>query len=65
MSEEYEEGFKLSNKCWTCGELFDVGDDKDKVRDHCRVTIKYRASADWSCNVNRKLTKKVHVIFHI
>ena len=64
MSAEDEERFKLSNKCWICGELFDVGDDKDKVRDHCHVTIKYRASAHWSCNVNRKITKKVPVIFH-
>ena len=64
MSEEDEEGFKLSNKCWICGELFDGGDDKDKVRDHYRVTIEYGASAHWICNVNRKLTKKVPVIFH-
>ena len=29
MSEEDEQIFKLSNKCWTCDKRFDVG---DKVR---------------------------------
>ena len=62
MSAEDEERFQLSNKCWICDELFDVGDDK--VRGHCHVMEKYRGSAHWSCNVNLKLTKRVRVIFH-
>ena len=62
MSAEDEERFQLSNKCWICDELFDVGDDN--VRGHCHVIGKYRGSADWSCNVNLKLTKKVPVTFH-
>ena len=35
----------------------DVGDNK--VRDHCHI-----GSANWSCNINFKLSKKVPVIFH-
>ena len=35
-----EEKFQLSNKCWICDKLFDVGDDK--VRYYCHVTGKYR-----------------------
>ena len=62
MSAEDEERFHLSNKCWICDELSDVGDDK--VRDHCDVIEKYRVSVHWSCNVNLKLTKRVPVIFH-
>ena len=31
MSAEEEERFQLSNSCWICDKLFDVGDDK--VRD--------------------------------
>ena len=54
--------FQLSNKCWICDKLFDVGDNK--VRDHCQITGKYRGSAHWSCNVNLKLNKKALVIFH-
>ena len=42
--------------------VFDVGDDK--VRDHCHITGKHRGAANWSCNINLKLTKKIPVIFH-
>ena len=56
MPAEDEERFQLSNKCWICEKLFDVGDDK--ARDHCHVTVRYRGYAHWSCNVNFKLTKK-------
>ena len=45
-----------------CNTLFDVGDEK--VRDHCHVTGKYRGVADFSCNANCKLSKKVPVIFN-
>ena len=62
MSAEEEERFQLSNSCWICDKLFDVGDDK--VRDHCHITGKYRGAAHWSCNINLKLTKKIPVIFH-
>ena len=33
-----EERFQLSNSCWICNKLFNVGDDK--VRDHCHITGK-------------------------
>ena len=52
MSAEEEERFELSNKCWICDKLFDVGDDK--VRDYCHVTEKYPGSAHRSCNVDEK-----------
>ena len=48
MSAENEEKFQLSNSCWIYDELFDVEDEK--VRDHCRMTGKYRGAAHWSCN---------------
>ena len=62
ISAEDEERFQLSNICWICNKIVDAGDIK--VRDHCRITGKYRVSAHWSCNINLKLTKKVPVIFH-
>ena len=34
------------------------------VRDHCRVTGKYRGSAHTECNLSYRLTNKIHVIFH-
>ena len=62
MSAEEEERFQLSNSCWICNKLFDVGDDK--VRDHCHITVKCRGAAHWNYNINLKLSKKVLVIFH-
>ena len=62
MSEEEEHLFQQSNSCWTCEKLIDH--DKEKVRDHCHVTGKFRGAAHWSCNINFKLTKKVPVRFH-
>ena len=61
MSAE-EEKFQLSNICWICDKLFDVGDDR--VRDHCHITGKYRGAAHWSSNVNLNLSEKIRVIFH-
>ena len=54
MSADEEETFQLTNSCWICDKLFDIGDDK--VRDHCHITAKYRVAAAWSCN-NLKLSK--------
>ena len=59
MSAEDEERFQLSNICWICDELFDAGDNK--VRDHCHIAGKYRGSANWSCNINLKVTNS-HLI---
>ena len=61
MSAE-EKRFQLTNSCWICDELFDVGDEK--VRDHCHVKGKYRGAAHGSCNINLKFSKNEPVIFH-
>ena len=60
ISAEKEERIQLSNFCWICDKLFDIGDDK--VRDHCHITEKYRRASHWSCNI--KISKNVPVIFH-
>ena len=62
MFAKEEERFQLTNSCWICDKLFDVGDDK--VRGHCHMTGKYRGATHWSCNINLKLTKKIPGIFH-
>ena len=62
MSEKEEEQFQSCNTCCICEKL--IGDDDEKVRDHCHVTGKFRGAAHWSCNTNLQLTKKVPVIFH-
>ena len=62
MTEEEEKEFQSSNTCWICEKL--IGDDDEKVRDHCHITGKFRGAAHWSCNINLQLTKKVPIIFH-
>ena len=61
MSEKDEQRFQSSNKGWICNKFFDGGDNK--VKHYCHVIGKYIGSAQWSCNVNLKLTKKAQVIF--
>ena len=55
MSMEEEEVFQGANKCWICGGLFELIDEK--VRDHCHIPGKFRGAAHFSCNVNFKITK--------
>ena len=43
MSAEEKERFQLSNSCWICDKLFDVGDDE--VRDPYHKTGKYSSAA--------------------
>ena len=61
MSEEEELLFQKSNSCWICKKLID--NDEEKVRDHCRVTSKFRGAAHWDCNINLQLNKKVPAVF--
>ena len=51
MSAEEEERFEQSNICWICGD--EISDEK--VRDHCRISGKYKGAAHWSCNINLKI----------
>ena len=62
MSAEEEDKIQLSNSCWICNKLFDVG--YEKVGDHCQVTGRYRNAAHFSCNANLKSSKTTPAIFH-
>ena len=62
MSEEEEHLFQQSNSCWICKKL--IGNDDEKIRDHCHVADNFRGAAHGSCNINLQLTKKVPVMFH-
>ena len=61
MSEE-EHLFQQRKNYWICTKLIDQADGK--VRNHCHVTGKFRGAAQWNCNINLQLTKKVPIIFH-
>ncbi|XP_065653011.1 uncharacterized protein LOC136080322 [Hydra vulgaris] len=60
FTPENKYDFNAAIKCHICGE--DLG--KDKVRDHCHITGKYRGVAHRSCNLNYKIPKFFPVLFH-
>ena len=62
MTKEDNEDFENSTKCWICDN--DYTDTYVKVRDHCRITGKYRASAHRRCNINVGLSHKIPVVFY-
>ena len=62
MTEEDNEDFKNSAKCWICDN--DFIDNDVKVRDHCHITRKYRGSADRDCNINLQLNDEISIVFH-
>ena len=39
-------------------------EDKNKVRDHCHITGKYRGAAHSQCNLKLKIPSKIPIIFH-
>ena len=54
MTREGEYNFKNSNICWFCELPFET---KNKVRDYCHLTGKYRGTAHEKCNINAKQTQ--------
>ena len=53
MTKEDNEYFENSIKCWICDNFY--ADVNVKVRDHCRITGKYRGSSHGDCNVSVKI----------
>jgi len=51
--------FKAATECHICGD--ELG--KDRARDHCHLTGKFRGAAHVSCNVNDQIPKFFPVIF--
>lgn len=62
MKTADQEDFKTASKCHICDQEYTEEDFR--VRDHCRITGRYRGSAHQDCNIEFKLTKKIPVIFH-
>ena len=60
MTTEDEENYQNSNDCWICDEKI----IKDKLRDHCHITGKYRGPAHRQCNLKLKIPRKLPIIFH-
>ena len=58
--------FQTATQCYLCGDAISVDDPKGgKVRDHCRITGKYRGCAHNVCNINYNYKNiKIPVFFH-
>ena len=61
MTEEGDEYFGNSPKCWICDNIYADGDVKTKI--HCHIFGKYRSSAYRDCNTNVKLNHKIPIVF--
>ena len=62
MTPEDEENSINTNNCWICTE--EITNKKDRVRDHCLITGKYRGAAHKECNSKLRIPRKLPVIFH-
>ena len=62
MTIQDENNYQNSQDSLICNEKLD--EDKDKVRDHCHITGKYRGAAHSQCNLKLKIPRKIPIIFH-
>ena len=60
LTEEDEANFEKTNECHICDKPL----GKDRVRDHCHLTGKFRGAAHNGCNINYKIPTFSPVIFH-
>ena len=60
-----EERYNEETKCWICkGEFDDKDKNKEKVKDHCHYTGRYRGAAHNECNLNYRKPNFTPVVFH-
>ena len=61
ITEEEEQQFKQASNCWICGKFLNL---KDRVRDHCHYTGRYRGAAHNICNLKYSKPNNISVFFH-
>ena len=60
-----EKQFEKETICWICKEEFDDKDkNKEKVKDHCHYTGRYRGAAHNKCNLDYRKPNFTPVVFH-
>ena len=68
MTNRDEEAFKKATHCHICGRKYKPDEEEDMpVRDHCKITGKYRGSAHKNCYLKLQISAekiKIPVIFH-
>ena len=71
LNDEEKETHENQKICYICEQEFCTDENnkkefklKQKVRDHCHYTGKYRGAAHSICNLNYKIPKEIPVVFH-
>ena len=71
LTDEEKETHENQEICYVCEKEFCTDENnkkefklKQKVRDHCHYTGKYRGAAHSNCNLNYKIPKEIPVVFH-
>ena len=62
MIIEDENNHQNSQNCWICNQK--IIKDKDKARDHCHITGKFRGVSHKKCSLELSITRKLPIIFH-
>ena len=60
MTKEDEDNYRNLEICWICDQKI----IKDKVRDRCHITSKFRGTAHKECNSKLRIPRKLPIIFH-
>ena len=64
FGEKEKERYNEETRCWICkGEFDDKDKNKEKVKDHCHYTGRYRGAAH-ECNLNYRKPNFTPVVFH-
>ena len=65
FGKKEEERYNKETKCWICkGEFDDKDKNKEKVKDHCHYTGRYRGAAHNKCNLDYRKPNFTPVVFH-
>ena len=62
MTIEDEDNYQNPQDYWICNQK--IIKDKDKARDHCHITGKYRGAAYKKCNSELRIPRKLPIIFY-
>ena len=64
FGEKEKERYNEETRCWICkGEFDDKDKNKEKVKDHCHYTGRYRGAAHNECNLNYRKPNFTPVVF--
>ena len=62
LTKDEEDSYNKDTISHIC--LKEFGNDKDKVRDYCYFTGRYRGAAHNDCNLRHKIPKNIPIVFH-